>query len=125
MATSKSGIALLKGYAGLGNRILALLTAILYSRLANRHLLVDWRDGMYADSGVNSFPLLFSCRSASPLVDDLQSNSIHPWMWTQGPGLSATEMARLIGVKGGSGCPFRASSTPLIPDACITRNTFW
>ena len=107
IVTSKSGIVLLKGYAGLGNRIHALLTALLYSRLANRHLLVDWRDGMYADPGVNSFPLLFSCRSASPLVDELQSDCIHPWMWTQGLSLSATEMERLTKVKGGSGCPFR------------------
>lgn len=106
MVTSKSGIVLLKGKAGLGNRILALLTAILYSKLANRHLLVDWRDGMYADSGVNAFPLLFSCRSASALVEDLPSGSVHPWMWIQGLGLSAKEMERLMGVEGGSGCPF-------------------
>lgn len=107
MVTSPSGSILLKGDAGLGNRILALLTALLYSRLAHRQLLVDWRDGFYADRGINSFPLLLSCRSASPLVDDLQSDSIHPWMWTQGLALSARDMRQRIGVEGGWACPFR------------------
>src|SRR5262249_35551159 len=35
---------LVKGIAGLGNRILCALTGILYARLAGRKVCVDWRD---------------------------------------------------------------------------------
>ena len=38
---------LVKGIAGLGNRILSVLNGILYARLSDRLLFVDWRDPDY------------------------------------------------------------------------------
>lgn len=46
---------LLKGCAGLGNRLITLLKAIEYSKRANRLLYVDWSDGMFAPEGENAF----------------------------------------------------------------------
>lgn len=106
MVIDRRGSILLKGRAGLGNRILALLTAILYSRLANRRLMVDWRDGRYAEPGINSFPLLFKCRAADSVVDDLHSDSVRPWMWLQRLQMSAHEMGLLTGVAKMYSCPF-------------------
>ena len=50
---------LVKGTAGLGNRLLFLLSALLYARLTERLLVVDWCDQTYSDDGTNAFPLLF------------------------------------------------------------------
>ncbi|MEO1592230.1 MAG: nodulation protein NodZ, partial [Cyanobacteria bacterium J06632_22] len=54
---------LLKGYAGLGNRIAALVTAILYAKLSKRTLVVDWRDDFYSSDGRNVFDALFQTQS--------------------------------------------------------------
>ena len=51
---------LVKGTAGLGNRLLFLLSALLYARLTERLLVVDWCDSTYSNDGSNAFPLLFT-----------------------------------------------------------------
>lgn len=51
---------LIKGKAGLGNRILVLLDSLIYAELSGRKPIIDWRDGAYAPYGHNAFPLLFS-----------------------------------------------------------------
>jgi hypothetical protein len=73
---------LIKGKAGLGNRILATLTGMVFGLLCERRILVDWRDGAYAAPTVNAFPRLF----ASPIVpedeiDLAQSNTVAPLVW--------------------------------------------
>lgn len=77
----EGGIVLVKGIHGMGNRILALLGASLYARLTGRHLLVDWRDGMYAGEGVNAFAELFHSRSAIAVTSSPATDSVAPWMW--------------------------------------------
>jgi Nodulation protein Z (NodZ) len=71
----------IKGKAGLGNRILATLTGMAFGRLCRRRILVDWTDGAFAAPGVNAFQRLF----ASPVVEagDLnpRSTSVAPRAW--------------------------------------------
>ena len=73
------GILLVKGSAGLGNRILGLLSALLYAKLSGRRVAVDWSDSLYAPNGENIFPLLFS-KPVSASVDS-QSASVAPPCW--------------------------------------------
>jgi hypothetical protein len=50
---------LVKGKAGLGNRLLSAFGALLYARLAERQLYLDWSDLGYSTDGTNSFPRYF------------------------------------------------------------------
>lgn len=50
---------LLKGCAGLGNRLFSLFSAIHYAEKTNRKFIVDWRDGLYGKKGDNIFPKYF------------------------------------------------------------------
>lgn len=77
----RGGVVLVKGHEGMGNRILSLLGASLYARLAGRELLVDWRDGVYAEEGVNAFSNLFRSRFATSLSSSPVTESVTPWMW--------------------------------------------
>jgi len=61
---------LIKAKGGLGNRILSAVTGLVYADLTGRVPVIDWRDGAYADAGVNTYPLLFQ----SPL--DLHPESL-------------------------------------------------
>lgn len=73
------GILLVKGSAGLGNRILGLLSGILYARLTGRRLTVDWSDPVYSRNGENIFPLLFSKPVSAPMPPP--TASIAPQFW--------------------------------------------
>lgn len=73
------GVLLVKGSAGLGNRILSLLSAILYARLCGRRLVVDWSDSLYTRNNENSFPLLFSKPVSAPM--DPRPVSVAPPRW--------------------------------------------
>ncbi len=61
-------VLIVKGAEGIGNRILALLSGILYSRISGRTLLVDWRDPTFSDDGKNAFSSLFDCPEAAPIT---------------------------------------------------------
>ena len=56
---------ILKGCAGLGNRLLSLMKAIQYCNKTNRKLFVDWDDGMFADKGKNAFFSFFELKNVS------------------------------------------------------------
>lgn len=83
-ADTKASV-LVKGAAGLGNRILSMLTASLFASVANRRLLVDWRDPIFTGrSGIA--PELFSELFVSPLVDPLPdpiiADTVTPALWS-------------------------------------------
>lgn len=59
MTDDKIRILLLKGCAGLGNRIFTLLEAIHYAEKTNRHLVIDWGDDLYFQKGYNFFDDFF------------------------------------------------------------------
>jgi hypothetical protein len=72
---------LVKGSSGLGNRILCVLTGILYARLSRRRLLVDWSDPVYSEDGSNAFFTLFDCPSAGGMDELPDSDSVVPSIW--------------------------------------------
>lgn len=72
---------LVKGIAGLGNRILAALTGILYARLTGRILIIDWSDRTYSIDGTNAFPHLFHCPSCRSTEDIPKTDSVLPAVW--------------------------------------------
>jgi hypothetical protein len=73
---------LLKGSAGLGNRLYTLSAAIEYSYRTNRHLIVDWRDGTYAPKGMNAFDLMFKLNNVNHInikeIEKLNISSVYP-----------------------------------------------
>ncbi len=83
---------LVKGEAGLGDRIQSLLTGILYARLSGRRLLVDWSDNYYATGGVNVFPLFFQCPLYDPEAAIPNTNSVSPQVWRGRLHESAAEL---------------------------------
>jgi len=74
-------ILLVKGIAGLGNRILCLLTASLYARLSGRKLIVDWRDENYSSNGVNAFHQFFESPLCGPADEVPEIDSVTPVIW--------------------------------------------
>ena len=82
MSTSKKKYSILKGLCGgLGDKIIALVVAILYSKLTDRILYVDWGDYSYGTENVNYFPFLFElsgvkCTNEMPKVE-----SVWPAAW--------------------------------------------
>ena len=74
-------------------------TCFLYARLAGRTPIVDWRDGFYAPDGEDAFQHLFVSRSAAPLSDLPDTDSVFPEVWRGRidapiPGLPAPVNAR-------------------------------
>lgn len=53
--SKKEKILLLKGCAGLGNRLITLTSAIAYCKKFDRRLIIDWNDGLYFEKGYNFF----------------------------------------------------------------------
>lgn len=88
---------LVKGIAGLGNRILAVLTGILYARLSGRILVVDWRDSSYSNDGSNAFPHLFHCPSCRSTEDIPATDSVQPAVWRGRLHESVERLRKLFG----------------------------
>jgi Nodulation protein Z (NodZ) len=79
--TGGRGWVLVKGCGGFGNRILSVLTGLLYARRAGRRLVVDWRDMTYSNDRTNVFHEFFEC-SACGVVDELPTTaSVRPGIW--------------------------------------------
>ena len=72
---------LVKGRAGLGNRILCLLAGLLYARVSGRTIVVDWRDEVYSQDGSNVFPRFFTSPSLDGDRDAPDTDSVAPAMW--------------------------------------------
>lgn len=60
---------IVKGCAGLGNRLTTLLKAIEYAKATNRTLFVDWDDGMFAEEGENAFFKYFELKNVNYTSD--------------------------------------------------------
>lgn len=58
---------LIKGCAGLGNRLITLCSAIEYCKLTNRLISVDWSDGLYGYPGDNVFEKYFSLNNSKTI----------------------------------------------------------
>jgi hypothetical protein len=84
---------LVKGRAGLGNRILGLLTAILYAGLSHRRLVVDWADRTYSDDGKNVFHRYFSSPWCDPTAEVPSGGSVTPAIWRDHLRESVSDLA--------------------------------
>lgn len=80
------------GGGGLGDRIRTVLTAILYAKLADRELFVDWDDGVYSQPGTNAFPKLFELRGVDQGLSIPSSDSVRPTLWKGNLGLTMHEL---------------------------------
>jgi hypothetical protein len=86
-----------KGCAGLGNRLMTLAWGIGYAAASKRTLVVDWTDGIYAEKGRNAFPDVFSLRGISQLnsvedIPDLPSRVVYPGAFRLHPTLSVYDL---------------------------------
>lgn len=64
---------IVKGCAGLGNRLFTLCAAIEYAYITKRKLVVDWSDGQFAADGINSFFEVFKINNF-PLLEKNKIN---------------------------------------------------
>jgi hypothetical protein len=55
----KSKYLIIKGCAGLGNRLVTVFAAIKYCEINNRILVIDWSDGQFDKKGINAFNKCF------------------------------------------------------------------
>jgi hypothetical protein len=85
---------LVKGIAGLGNRMLSALTGILYARLTGRKLIIDWSDPTFSQNGSNAFHDLFQCSICDPADDIRETDSVSPAIWRGHLHRSATSMRK-------------------------------
>jgi hypothetical protein len=72
---TKDKYLVLKGCAGLGNRLMTICSAIEYCKKTNRKLVIDWSDGVFAEKGVNIFHRFFKINNFSALasLDEVKS----------------------------------------------------
>lgn len=87
-----------KGTSGMGNRIFATCTAILYSRISERNLIIDWRDGSYGEAGVNNFNHFFEFSEGYGTESLSTSNSIYPEVWKDNLETSWGQLRRTLGM---------------------------
>ncbi|MCF8422786.1 MAG: hypothetical protein K9H41_00435 [Bacteroidia bacterium] len=64
MSASKKHL-IVKGCAGLGNRLVTILSAIKYCEKNGRILVVDWSDGQFDKKGIDAFEKCFDVQNAS------------------------------------------------------------
>ena len=86
-------VLIVKGKAGLGNRLLSVLGGILYCQLYDRRLCVDWSDGAYAPKGVDAFPMAFRCEFPTvPLSSVVTESDVHPALWHNNLSRTVTDL---------------------------------
>lgn len=93
----KDKFLVVKGIAGLGNRILSALTGILYARLTGRRLIIDWSDHYYSSDGSNVFHRYFECPLTNPMDEIPATDSVSPPIWRGNLRESAWYMRRKEG----------------------------
>jgi len=72
---------LVKGTAGMGNRMLAAAAAVLYARLSGRRLIVDWSDATYSSDGANAFHRFFRSPACEPADRVPETDDVVPSFW--------------------------------------------
>jgi hypothetical protein len=72
---------LVKGSAGMGNRMLCAASGILYGMVSGRKVIIDWTDGEYADKDQNAFDLYFDCPDVVKHSERPSTEDIAPEIW--------------------------------------------
>jgi Nodulation protein Z (NodZ) len=96
VAPGKKKIVLVKGKAGLGNRMLCAVTAFLYARMTGRMAIIDWRDFTYSNDGSNVFPRLFDSAFSADIASLPPTGSIRPAVWKGKLEISASELTQQV-----------------------------
>lgn len=98
-----------KGTSGIGNRVFAVATGILYAQLSGRQLVVDWRDGSYSNTGTNLFFRYFDCPVAESVEVLPATDSIYPPIWKNQLHRSMGSLRDELGLTGYSDMSFDVS----------------
>lgn len=82
----KEKFLILKGCAGLGNRLITICAAIAYAKKTDRTLFVDWSDGQFGEKGKNVFYQFFDLTGVKYIssleeVPSINSRSVYPQGW--------------------------------------------
>ncbi len=72
---------LIKGGAGLGDRITSVATGLLYARMTGRRPIVDWSDEYYSADGSNAFHRYYDCPEVGDLDELPVTDSVNPEAW--------------------------------------------
>jgi hypothetical protein len=65
----KEKYVIVKGCAGLGNRLFTVCNAIEYCVLSKRKIYIDWSDGQFAPKGNNVFTRYFTLKNINTVID--------------------------------------------------------
>lgn len=74
--------------------MLVALTGILYARLSDRRLIVDWSDSTYSNNGFNAFPQFFLCESSGSMDEIPATGTVCPSVWQNRLNESVATMRR-------------------------------
>jgi hypothetical protein len=85
-----------KGHRGLGNRLLGVLSGLLYADVSGRRLVVDWSDPGYSSDGENVFHRWIECRRCDPRDRIPSTASVWPPAWRSRLHEPAEAMARRL-----------------------------
>ena len=109
-----------KGTSGMGNRILAACTALLYGEISNRNVVIDWRDNSYSEEdNKNTFPTYFNCPTSYPVDVLAGATSVYPELWTGNLDESLGDLRSKLGLKGYSEMSFDVSRTNYSADFLV------
>jgi Nodulation protein Z (NodZ) len=98
-----------KGRAGLGNRMQVAVAGMLYARVTGRMPIIDWRDSTYSDGQVNAFPQFFKASGCASVEEIPQTASVAPVAWRGHIGGSVTDLREVSKCEDGEA--FRAWSS--------------
>jgi hypothetical protein len=89
---------LIKERSGMGNRLLNLLGGILYAKITDRKLIVEWNDIAYSDTQLNIFPELFILKDVDQAAELPDTNSVLPQTWQGNLDKTVEELLIVHGV---------------------------
>lgn len=95
---SVSKILIIKGVAGLGDRLFSLATGLLYAQLSDRAVFVDWRDENYGNQGLNMFELLFDLHNIVSVSSINNQESVTPQVWERQVEVPLSILLRKMGM---------------------------
>lgn len=77
---------ILKGCAGLGNRLITVCAAVVYAKKTGRTLFVDWSDGQFGEKDQNVFYQFFDLSGVKHIssleqISGINKQTIYPHIW--------------------------------------------
>ena len=90
---------ILKGCAGLGNRIFSILNALSYCEITSRKLIIDWSDGQFGYKNQNCFKDFFDINHESfsnkTINEILNLEDCYPKYWTNNINKSVYDLYKV------------------------------